>query len=184
MRMMRRAPLLLVLLLSLTVPAQALGVVLAPPGKSGADQYFETVPTAGGNAAPPQSGTSFSGRGTGTSALNRLGHGRAGATGLARLGKTGQAAAALAAGTAPAPASGSGAAGTGRGGSRSGQIQSLSIPPGQSTASALGRLLGGSDLGGLGFLLPLLLVTALVAALAAGIVMLLSRRGRPPDAAA
>jgi hypothetical protein len=182
MRWMRRATLLIFASLMLAVPAPALAASIAPPGKSGANQYFETVPSAAGNAAPPQGGNSLSGRGNGTSALNSLGHGRSGAAALSHLGKSGQAAAALAAATAPTPAPGvSGARKHGRGRTSGGlspaQIQSLSAPSGGSTASALADLLGGSDLGGLGLWLPLLLLAALLAVVAVASFSLVRRRG-------
>lgn len=182
MRWIRRASILVPAAFALVLPGPASAVSLAPPGKAGANQYFETVPTAAGDAAPPQGGNGFSG--PGSRGLSDLGHGRAGAAGLDRLGKSGHAAAALAAATAPSPVHlATEGKPNGRGAS-SGQLQSRNEPSAQSTVSALADLLNGSDVGGLGFVLPLLLVTAFGAALAAGIAALRSRRGGPPDAVA
>lgn len=178
MRMMRRAPLLIAAIaVVLALPAQALGLVLTPPGKSGADQYFETVPTSAGNAAPPQGGAPTK---SDTRTLSQLGHARAGAARLSRLGKDGQAAAALAAETAPASPAG---VSTGHGvtpkGSAGvpGQVK-IGQPPGASPASALSSALTGNDDGGLGILLPLLLLTAFVVAI--GVAVSASRRRTPP----
>lgn len=182
MRRMRRALIAIVFAAVLAVPGQALALHLAPPGKAGADQYFETVPTSAGNAAPPSGGT------TNGHALAQLGHGRVGAARLSHLGKTGQAAAALAAATAPTPASrllanGPGANGRGANGSGAAGSTTISQPQGKSAVSAIVDALAGSDDGGLGVALPLLLVTALIVALGLGVVAL-RRRDRPPGAAA
>jgi hypothetical protein len=147
--MSTRARTFLVVLLTccpLTVPAVA-GAQgsIAPPGKSGADQYFETIPSARGNVAPPAGGSARGLRGTGERAL-------------ARLGKDGQAAAALAAAGAP-PTTGSAAAGAGS-------------QQGRGPAATLGHVLTGSDSGGLGLLLPILAGATLLVALLA---MLLRR---------
>lgn len=187
MRRMRRALIAVVFAAVLAVPGQALALHLAPPGKAGADQYFETVPTSAGNAAPPSGGA------TNGHALAQLGHGRVGAARLSHLGKTGQAAAALAAATAPTPASrlaANGRGATGRGanvsganGSGAGASTTISQPQAKSAVSAIVDALAGSDDGGLGLALPLLLVTALIVALGLGLVAL-RRRDRPGGAAA
>src|SRR5690242_8723837 len=101
MRRMRWAPLIAVSLAMVCVPAQAHTTTLAPPGKSGADQYFETIPSSGGNVAPPAAGQSSP---QGNRAISQLGRGRAGDKKLNRLGKSGQQAAAFAAVTAPTKA--------------------------------------------------------------------------------
>jgi hypothetical protein len=181
MRMMRRASILIAAAVVLALPGQAFGLTLTPPGKSGADQYFETVPASGGNAAPPQ-GTS-----PGSGAFRHLGQGRAGDTQLSHMGADGAAAAALAAATAPTPAGGSG---TGTSGGQngipssasqngSGQI-ALSQPKGQSASTALANALTGSGNSGLGVLLPVLLIGALLMAIVYA-VFRLRHRPQPPD---
>jgi hypothetical protein len=162
-------------------PAQQ---TIAPPGNSGVDQYFETVPGAGGNLAvhrtPPASGGS-----TGSAP---------GARGLARFGRDGQAAAALAAATAPARSGHAGAgarpgAGAGPGpGTRGGGTPgggsaapsaSAAVPQASGSTSAVLGVLSGSDQGGLGLVLPILLLGALVAAVALGVLR--RRRRRDPS---
>ena len=137
------------------VTAQA--VELVPPGKAGADQYFETVPNAGGNAAPPSGPPS-------SQALVSLGRG---GTALGRLGTTGQSAAALAAATAPKPASGASGAAS----------------HGSSALSAIGKALGSTNSNGLGLVLPLVLATVLVLALAVVARRFIGRAG-PPEVGA
>jgi hypothetical protein len=187
MRRMRRASILIVTAVMLAAPGPAMALSLTPPGSSGADQYFETVPSSGGNAAPPH-GTS-----PGSKAFRHLGQGATGDARLSHLGTTGAAAAALAAATAPTPASSSGngsgsASGSGNtGGSpagRSGAGQvTITQPSGQSGASALANALSGSNSSGLGFLLPVFLIGALV--MAVGFALLRMRHGpQPPDSPA
>jgi hypothetical protein len=136
---------------ALLAPAAGAQTSIAPPGKSGADQYFETIPSARGNVAPPPA------NGTGAAAAT------AGERRLARLGKDGQAAAAVAAAAAP----GSGPHARGR-----------SAPSGSDASStSLRRLITGSDSGGLGIWLPILLGASLLGA----IVFALLRR-RDPEA--
>lgn len=145
-----------------TTAAVASPGVLAPPGHSGADQYFETIPTAAGNAAPPGSvpapttgsGSTGSRSVSGGQPIARLGQGQTGLSRLASLGKAGQAAAALAAATAPSLVR--------RAKSAVGHAP-LDSNHG-SVVGGLSRAFSGSDNGGLGLLFPLLLVTALVAA--------------------
>jgi hypothetical protein len=158
MRGMGWAPLVVVCAFSLALPAYAPARVLAPPGHAGANQYFEVIPTSAGNAAPPGSIRGSGSAGGGPQALATLGRGRSGDSRLARLGKDGKAAAALAASTAPAAVPGER---IGRG--------TASVPPsasgGGSVASGVAKALTGSDTGGLGLLLPVLLATGLVVAL-------------------
>jgi hypothetical protein len=146
---MQRASILVSFAVLFAVPSNALGLTLAPPGKSGADQYFETIPTSVGNAAPPGSvsGSSF----PGGQSPQRLGEAGAGAAGLSRLGKDGRAAAASAKATAPVLA---GAPGRTAGGAGKSTFQ----------PAAVARILAGSDHGGFGLLLPLLLATSLLIA--------------------
>ena len=155
------------LVLSLTVPAQAFAIVLAPPGKAGADQYFETIPTSAGNAAPPAGGTP--GTPTPGTTLATTSNGRAGERGLTKLGHDGQAAAALAAATAPPSTHG-----LTSGGSASSAAGSASAANTSGSASVgVGDLLSGSDSGGIGLFLPLTMLLGL-----AGAIFVAIRRGR------
>lgn len=140
---------------------------VAPPGNSGVDQYFETLPAAGGNVGvhPPAPVSPPSGAGGG-----------AASAGLARLGRDGRAAAALAAATRPARAAGGGPA------VGSTPVAGAGFAPAPQAATASSPvigLLGGSDGGGLGPLLPIALIGALVAAVA----LALGRRRRARGAA-
>jgi hypothetical protein len=148
--------------LALVGPGTAAAIIIAPPGKAGANQYFETIPSSDGNAAPPgSSGATPAGGGS----LAGLGRGRAGAAGLSKLGKDGHAAAALAAATAPGhPRGGSGtngAPGT-NGATSSGGAGSLPAGRGDSSPGAILDALTGSDSGGLGAILPIVMVAALL----------------------
>lgn len=179
---MRRIAIALVVALGVPASAQARVHTIAPPGNSGVGQYLETVPTAGGaqpsNTVHPVAGAlGQSGKPPGTGATG----GGAGATGggtgspgggaisastqrsLAAHGPTGAAAAALAQATAPAPTRradpGASAAVTGGGSSPA--------------ASVLKSLTGSTSGGGLGPLLPSLLVASV---LGAAVLALLRRR--------
>lgn len=170
-----RAITLAAVLATVTVvaPTSALGkqLVLTPPGKAGANQYFETIPSSGGNAAPPQGATPGP-----RAAFNGLGRGQAGARALAKLGKEGSAAAALAAATAPPAARSQERSSTG-----SGQAPvTVSVPQGRSALSALGDVLAGPGVGGLGFVLPLLLIVVVVLAVAYAVLLRPRRPARPP----
>jgi hypothetical protein len=162
MRWMREALVFVSLVGVLFLPAEALAITLAPPGKSGADQYFETIPNSAGNAAPPSGG----GTNGSSSALSHLGSGRAGSAKLSRLGKDGRSAAALAAATAPSAASIP----------RHGH-QGASASQGDSPITSLGNALSGADSGGLGIVLPLLLGTTLVL----GLGLVISRARHPSE---
>ena len=175
-RLIRRASILISFALLLALPAEAAAVLyLTPPGKSGADQYFETIPTSSGNAAPP--GSISGSANTGSQSLSQLGKGGAGAAALNRLGTEGAAAAALAATTAPPPVPGASA-------SHHGTPQSISAgtaPAASGSASSgLSRALTGSDDGGLGLLLPLLLGTSLIVAVGVALTRV-GRHPRPPE---
>jgi hypothetical protein len=187
-RWMRGAFLLIVCCVFFAIPGEALAITLAPPGKAGADQYFETIPNPSGNAAPP--GSVPGSGGSGSAGLSHLGSGSTGAARLAKLGPDGQKAAAVAAATAPTPAGGnataqSTTAGNTTGGKpgRSGASHVATIPQhrhsaGDTPTSALANALTGS--GGLGLVLPLLLGTSLVLGL--GLVISRARRGaQPPE---
>lgn len=172
----RRAVVGLVSAAVIAAPADAFAIVLAPPGKSGADQYFETVPTSAGNAAPPAGGSASPGQ-----SLAGIGQGGAGARTLARLGADGQAAAGLAAATSPTPPGHAGAnAGNGSGSRRTASSPSGASSQGSANGSATGGLvdtLTGSDSGGIGLVLPLLMLVSLLGAIALGFG--LRRRSTP-----
>lgn len=175
----------LLLALALAGPAGAKTCTkrIAPPGHAGSTEYSETVPTSCGNASPPSSGSSGSGSG-----ITHLGHGTTGVHGLSKLGPSGQAAASLAAATAPQPVgSGGGSEPRGASGSAgSGPVNSGPDAPARasglpastgSESGTLGSALTGAD-GGLGILLPILMGVGLAAAIAAGVVRL-RRSGGP-----
>ncbi|MGH3267074.1 MAG: hypothetical protein ACRDNS_34405 [Trebonia sp.] len=130
----------------------------APPGKAGTSEYAEDIPTAGGNTATPAMGG-----GNKTAAeINRLGAGKVGVRKLSKLGEIGAAAAQWAQQTAPAATSGA-SAGAQRGGGAQEQTARSTVltASGGSALSALGHLVGGSDVDGIGALLPVLLAFGL-----------------------
>jgi hypothetical protein len=140
----------------------------APPGNSGVDQYFESVPGAGGNRPSATQGGP-AGRPLSPAAKRRL----------ERLGADGRAAAAAAQATAPPAASG---AKNGRKGSRSndngsgGHQQVLGTrSEGRTAPVAAVKALTGSGNGGMGIFLPLVLMASLVLAGA----YLIARRRAP-----
>lgn len=140
--------------IGLALPSTALAQqTIAPPGKSGADQYFETLPSAKGNVAPPSGGAGAGGSG-GASIRS-----------LERLGRDGQAAGALAAATTPP----GGSRGTGNGAATANS---------RSPLGTLTHVLDGSDAGGIGIALPILLF----ASLALAIFLALFRLRRRDDA--
>lgn len=172
MRVIRLTSAALVTALLIAAPAEAGKTkTYAPPGKAGTSQYSEVVPTSGGNVQTPAMGG-----GNQTAAqISRIGAGRAGVRKLSKLGKQGAAAAALAQQTAPAlvkPAHGLA--------SRSSKAApaTLIAASGGSALSGVSHLLGGSDSGGIGLFLPLLLAVGLGVAVAAAAVR--SRRAREP----
>jgi len=165
---MRWATGLFVTIAVVASPNAASAGVLAPPGHSGADQYFETIPTAAGNSAPPGSVKGSGTSSAGPQSLSGLGQGKTGDTQLANLGQAGQAAARLAASTAPPR--------TERSAARQGLAGSGSV------SSGLGNALAGSGAGGLGVLLPILLATAAVVAAALAVGRLRRHSGSPPPA--
>jgi hypothetical protein len=156
--------------LGLASAAAAKKTTYAPPGKAGTSEYAETLPAAGGNVSPPAIG---GGNPTGAE-LAKLGSGKAGADKLSKLGKAGQSAAAFARATAPARASAPVAAPATR--SSSSTAGDLT---GGSALNGLLHLIGGSDAGGIGVFLPLLLAFGLGAAVAFGAVRVLRRRQSP-----
>jgi len=139
------------LLVSLALPASALatspGSSIAPPGNSGVSQYREDVPTAKGNrpsSAFVPGGTSGSGPSSGALSSSTV---RA----LDKQGSAGRKAAALAEATAPSIAGPSKNSG------------SASQDPGSSpVTSVVKALTGSSSSGGLGPLLPIILIGSLL----------------------
>jgi hypothetical protein len=174
MRWMRRGVIFIASGACLALPGNALAVqLLAPPGHPGVSEYVEVIPTGAGNAAPPGSVRGSGSASAGPQALAQLGRGRATDAKLAKLGKTGAAAAALAASTAPPSLTGAAKA----------EVKSVAAgasKPGSSgsVGSGISHALVSSDTGGLGLLLPLLLGTVLVMALAFGLIQL-RRRTHP-----
>jgi len=160
------------LLLSLVIPASAVAAApvrtVAPPGNSGVSQYLETIPTAKGSK-PSVSVVTGGGKGPGasggSSALSPSTQ-RA----LDEQGSAGRQAAALANATAPARASHGSHASTGSAVS-SGASAGTATPP---AAAVLKAVTGSAAHGGLGPLLPVLLVLIL---LGGGALALRARRG-------
>lgn len=160
------------LLIALLLPASAVahGRTVAPPGNSGVGQYLETIPTAGGGRP---TGTVRPGGG-GPKALSPTVE-RA----FAKQGAVGRSAAALANATAPVSASSAqrSAPSQSRGSaaSRTTPQSALSTSRGgDSPASSLAKALTGSSSGGgLGLLLPAILV---MFAIGGGVLALLRRR--------
>jgi hypothetical protein len=165
-----------------TVPAAAKTCYknIVPPGRSGASQYVEVVPTACGGATPPSVGGKGSGSG---GSINRIGHGAAGVSRLSHMGAQGKAAAVLAAAGAPQLPSGAaggagGAQATGHGGSPAANFGSLPSVSG-SGGGALSDALAGSSGSGLGLFLPVLMGILLAAAVGMGVMR--ARRGGGPS---
>jgi hypothetical protein len=154
----------------------------APPGKAGSSEYSEVVPASGGNVAPPSNG----GGNTNAAQISALGSGKAGVDKLSKLGKAGAAAAVFAQATAPVASTHglgsptSGGATTGSTGTPGHHVSVLASSSGGSGASAIGQLLDGSDAGGIGVFLPLLLAFGLGAAVTVSVQR--ARRGRQPPA--
>lgn len=170
MRLIRGAIATLLTALVVAAPAQAGKVkVYAPPGKAGTSQYSEIVPAAGGNTQTPAMGG-----GNPTAAqISHVGQGREGVRKLAKLGKAGTAAAQFAQATAPSvvvPRHGLG------GVLPRPRSATLAAATGGSAAGGVWRVLGGSDAGGIGVFLPLLLAFGLGAAVAAAVIRLVRQR--------
>lgn len=183
---MRRIAIALVIALGLPASAQARVHTIAPPGNAGVGQYLETVPTAGGaqptNTVHPVVGAFGGSNGSGGPGNSGGGGGSAGGTGggtisastrraLAGQGPTGVAAAALAQATAPPQSSKLAQSDPRPAGST---VGSASTGAGSSPAtSVIKSLTGSTSGGGLGPLLPSLLIAS---ALGAGVLALLRRR--------
>ncbi len=185
----RRVAIALAILFAVPASAEASSRTLAPPGNSGVGQYVETVPTAGGgrptNTVHPGGGTvghpggpggTSSGGGTGGGGSGRGGGGDGAIPAstqhaLAAQGPAGVAAAALAEATAPSrPRS---AARTGSAGPAS-SVSAASASEGSSpTASVFKALSGSTSGGGIGPLLPIVLIGSV---LAAAVLALVRRR--------
>lgn len=131
-------------------PPGALAQRVVPPGNSAANQYTETFPTPGGSGLVTG--------GSHRSPAEILG--ARNARRLEALGAEGQAAAALAAATAPIRRTAGGQSGSGNDGAKAGE------PAG---SSGLGEVIvhatGLSSTGQTGLLLPLVLVAAVVGSL-------------------
>jgi hypothetical protein len=164
----------------------------APPGKAGTSEYGEDIPTGGGNVETPAMG----GGNTTRTDIDKLGAGKTGVRKLAKLGKSGAAAALLAQQIAPAtettpatktttgtettPRTSSGrVTGTSESGGPDHQSTPLTAP-GRSAIGGLWSTITGSDVDGIGVLLPLLLAFGLGAAVAT--IVMRSRRDEPPHA--
>jgi hypothetical protein len=165
------------LALALAAPsaAQARAHTIAPPGNSGVGQYVETLPTADGSqpTSTVHSGGVGGGGGTGGSGGASGGGAIAASTrrALAKQGPTGDATAAVAQATAPrrtrpaarpgdAPVNPSGSAAFASGGS-------------SPSVSVIKALTGSTSGGGLGPLLPIVLIGSV---LAAAVLTLVRRR--------
>jgi hypothetical protein len=156
-----------------------------PPGVSGANQYTETLPGPGGNSAAGGGGNSAGGAtGAPRSASQTLG--ATNARKLEALGPEGKAAAELATQSSPASANSKSAGhkGTkhrapGSNGNAESSIstQSSDAPGSSGVQQVLGQITGtgGSDSGGMDWLLPLLIGASVVVAGA-----YLFARHRPP----
>lgn len=172
MRSPRWVPVVVVTAFLAATPSGALARTtrLAPPGHAGSSQYFETVPTSYGSAPPP--GGSSGTKSGGQTAIARIGHGGAGDRTLSQLGSDGKSAAALAAATAPPPAPSPKPSPSSAVGKRSTAAAPSDVQPPSAQGSVVGGLanaLGGSDAGGIGVFLPLVLALSLGAALALGV---------------
>ncbi len=180
MRIQRIVLALVALAFLASAPAALAGksTTYAPAGKAGSSEYSEVVPASGGNVAPPSTG----GGNTTATQISALGSGKAGVHKVAKLGKAGAAAAVFAQATAPVASThgfGSPTAGsTGTAGAH--HVSVLTSSSGGSGVSAIGHLLDGSDAGGLGVFLPLLLAFGLGAAVTVSVQR--ARRERQPPA--
>lgn len=188
----------------IAVPALLVAVLLAtvattaaaqnvPPGVSGANQYTETLPGPGGNSAAGGGGAATGGGNPGGG--NRAGApkstaqtlGDANAQKLEALGPEGKAAAELATKSSPTGPSTKkaghkggdhGAGKTGGTGSSSTNAASSGANGSSGVQQVLGQITGtgGSDSGGMSWLLPLLIGASVVVAAA----YLFARRRPPP----
>jgi hypothetical protein len=160
---------------ALALPATATAGSCAPPGNSGVDQYFETVPGAGCNQGPGgggNGGNGHNGGGGGGSHLSPTTNHQ-----LAAQGAAGRAVQRLVSSTAPASVTNNRATNGPRAKHHTGAknksavgAASASIPPapGRSLISALLHpILTGSASGGTGVFLPIFLAAIVVLAIGA-----------------
>jgi hypothetical protein len=184
---MKLIVLLVVSLAALALPGGAFAGSCAPPGNSGVDQYFETVPGAGCNQ-PSTGGTRSGGHNGGSGGHNGGGNQLSPATNrkLAGQGAAGRAVQRLVTstgpGSTPTQANASGASGSSQShkpGRHAVSGVSVKVPQvtGRSLLSALLHpiLNGSTSSGGAGILLPIFLAGALLLAIAA---LVLRRRRR------
>ncbi len=145
---------LLTALVSLTAPAASLAQdAKAPPGLSGADEYLETVPNAGGNGTVGN-GQRPNGEDPSVAAATKAALPAVTINALGRAGNSGKDAAALAGRTAPAAP---------RNGSAPLSSTPLQDPAASGPLAAAGRIVTGSGGGGMGVLFPLLLIAGTLA---------------------
>jgi len=178
----------LLIALGVAVPAEARFRTIAPPGNSGVGQYVETLPTAGGsrptNTVHPVAGGSHGGGGGGS-----IGGGSGGGTSgggtsagsssvssptlhaLAAHGSDGAKAAALVRATAPRGVQPESAKPANRQGSSASTASNGSGP--SPVGSLLKAVTGSTSNGGLGPLLPVILIGSLF--LAAALVLVRRR---------
>jgi hypothetical protein len=154
--MPRILPIVLCALLAL--PAGAAAQSTAPPGNAGIDEYLETVPSGSGNkSVVPKRGS-------------RDGLSPSTVKALEAQGADGKLAAELAASTAPATSAKPSASGSGSGGNGSAPGVKLRDEPAQSPITAVvDAVTGASGDGGMGLLLPILLIGTSAAVLAAAL---------------
>ena len=180
---MRRFALALIAVLAVPASAAAKGdtTTIAPPGNSGVSQYVETVPTAHGGQ--PTSSVHNHGGGSGNARGNGGGPGGSGGSGsgsaispstqraIASQGATGAAAAAFIQATAPTGARAANGWTAGRrqrrhragAGGAGGSHPAVSQGEGASPANAVFHALTGSTAsGGLGSILPIILIASLI----------------------
>ena len=148
-------------------PSAAVAQRVVPPGNSAVNQYTETYPMAGGDAAAAGGGKRSPAKALGTRSAQKLD----------ALGPEGRAAATLAAATSPARR---GPEGRQReAGGVSGSPAIGSAPGGSSGLSAvIGQATGSSSSGQLGLLLPLVILAAIIGS----VVYLWRRRRTNPQA--
>jgi hypothetical protein len=178
---MRRIVVVLALALAAPSLAQARVQKIAPPGNSGVNQYLETVPTADGGQPtstvhPVGAGVRGPGGPGGTSGHSGSSGGGAITSStqraLAKQGPTGVAAAALAEATAPhSPRS---PAHRREAGTNSSFSPASTYDGSSPQTSVLKTLTGDTSGGGLGPLLPIVLIGSV---LAAAVLTLVRRRG-------
>jgi hypothetical protein len=156
---------------ALVFPAGAFSATCAPPGNSGVSQYFETIPGANCNQSPPGSSGGHGGHGGALPAST--------SHQLSKAGATGKAVENLVASTGPGSGAGAGAGNAGKarssgsGGTTPGARSKAALSAGGGSNPVSGLLhpiVTGSTPGGIGILLPLVLLGA-VLLIAAGALL-------------